>query len=51
MAGPNSSAAPPSAKDLMEQFALKEAEEATLAMRERTAAQNEKQALRAAFET
>jgi hypothetical protein len=39
------SAALPSARDLMEQIALKEAEKATVAMRERTAAENEKQAL------
>jgi hypothetical protein len=35
----------PSAKDLMKQIARKEAEKATAAMRERTAADNEKQAL------
>jgi hypothetical protein len=35
----------PSAKDLMQQIALKEAEKASAAMRERTAAETEKQAL------
>jgi hypothetical protein len=38
-------AAVPSAKDLMKQIALKEAEKASAAMRERTAAETEKQAL------
>jgi hypothetical protein len=38
-------AAVPSARDLMKQIALKEAEKATAAMRERSAAENEKQAL------
>lgn len=45
MAAPDSLAVLPSAKDLMKQIALKEAEKATLAMRERTAAESEKQAL------
>jgi hypothetical protein len=38
-------AALPSAKDLMKQIALEQAEKASHAMRERTAAENEKQAL------
>jgi hypothetical protein len=41
----NAFSAVPSAKDLMKQIALKEAEKATAATRERTAAENEKQAL------
>jgi hypothetical protein len=45
MASQGSLAALPSAKDLMKQIALKEAEKASHAMRERTAAENEKQAL------
>jgi len=45
MTGPGSLNALPSAQDLMKEIALKEAEKASHAMRERTAAENEKQAL------